>query len=488
MAAMGIGNALAVLIAVALCVIMWMISNPKGSKAASDSTNETSENALKEETAAAVSSDAHNDLTDDVGTEEAPAEQEQPAPAEDAEQVNAQPEAAEETEAGEETVIAETAAEKPAEPEEQTQTDVAVVAVQCAEEDDEEDEEETEDEAEEAEDFAAMEAEDETEILSPEDEAAVAAAAGIALAEVMPEQPVSPFNFIYRYNFSFRAKLIQSPPDQQRRYGELMDVIRSFPKLKTNKSWKQERVYVGRKTVAMMFFRGRKLCIAFALDPEEWAGTKYRGIDLREVKRFAKTPMALKLRSERKVKYAKHLLCETAKRNGLTQGALTAEQFSLPYRTTEELIAAGLVKLVNAQPAEIAAAETEPEPVVRESVSAAEAKVLMADDAAKHILEDMTAEAVAEGETQSVPRVSSTRVRGSLRAAVNIDTLSANYHAGETVTLKTLKEKKLIPQKAEYVKVLARGTLDKPLVVEVNDFSVDAVKMIVLVGGKAILV
>lgn len=68
---------------------------------------------------------------------------------------------------------------------------------------------------------------------------------------------------------------------------------------------------------------------------------------------------------------------------------------------------------------------------------------------------------------------------------MNIDTLSAHYEANETVTLESLKENKLIPLKAEYVKILARGILNKPLTVEANDFSIDAVKMIVLVGGKA---
>lgn len=75
----------------------------------------------------------------------------------------------------------------------------------------------------------------------------------------------------------------------------------------------------------------------------------------------------------------------------------------------------------------------------------------------------------------------------SHKAIVNIDTISLYFNANETVTLETMKQR--IPgfkSNITYVKVLARGTLDKPLIIEANDFSIEAVKMIVLTGGKVI--
>ena len=75
---------------------------------------------------------------------------------------------------------------------------------------------------------------------------------------------------------------------------------------------------------------------------------------------------------------------------------------------------------------------------------------------------------------------------GGKKAIVNLDSISANFAAGETVTAEKLKEKKLIPLNAGFVKVLARGFIDKPLTVEANDFSLAAVKMLVLTGGKAV--
>ena len=54
--------------------------------------------------------------------------------------------------------------------------------------------------------------------------------------------------------------------------------------------------------------------------------------------------------------------------------------------------------------------------------------------------------------------------------------------------LETLKERGLIPKSTQAIKILARGTLDKPLCVLAHDFSVAAVKMILLTGGEAILI
>ena len=47
-------------------------------------------------------------------------------------------------------------------------------------------------------------------------------------------------------------------------------------------------------------------------------------------------------------------------------------------------------------------------------------------------------------------------------------------------------EKGLIQSKCDSVKVLARGVLDKKLTVVADDFSDDAIKMIVATGGEVI--
>ena len=72
------------------------------------------------------------------------------------------------------------------------------------------------------------------------------------------------------------------------------------------------------------------------------------------------------------------------------------------------------------------------------------------------------------------------------KCIVNIDTLSDAFEHGQIVDIASLKTKKLVDKKAKFVKVLARGTLDKALVVKAGDFSKTALEMIVLTGGKPI--
>ncbi len=75
---------------------------------------------------------------------------------------------------------------------------------------------------------------------------------------------------------------------------------------------------------------------------------------------------------------------------------------------------------------------------------------------------------------------------GNRRGIINVDTLSRSFLAGDRVDINILKEHKLIPYDTSYIKVLARGVIDKPLNVYANDFSLSAIKMIVLSGGRAV--
>jgi ribosomal protein L18E len=77
---------------------------------------------------------------------------------------------------------------------------------------------------------------------------------------------------------------------------------------------------------------------------------------------------------------------------------------------------------------------------------------------------------------------------GTRREIINVDTLSDSFSAHDRVDVNILKDKSLIHPDTSYVKVLARGTIDKPLKVYANDFSLSAVKMIALTGGEGIRV
>ena len=108
----------------------------------------------------------------------------------------------------------------------------------------------------------------------------------------------------------------------------------------------------------------------------------------------------------------------------------------------------------------------------RQQVSVAEVKEIISDETASILIEKEFDEE---------------KIFGNKKGIINIDIISRNFKAGDIVTVNTLKDKKLIDKNICFVKVLARGVIDKPLVVKAQDFSLDAVKMIQLTGGKVVL-
>lgn len=70
---------------------------------------------------------------------------------------------------------------------------------------------------------------------------------------------------------------------------------------------------------------------------------------------------------------------------------------------------------------------------------------------------------------------------------INIGVLNSNFEANDVITLSVLKHKGLISKKVGRMKVLADGILEKPLTVKSESYSIQAIKMIELTGGKVII-
>ncbi len=70
---------------------------------------------------------------------------------------------------------------------------------------------------------------------------------------------------------------------------------------------------------------------------------------------------------------------------------------------------------------------------------------------------------------------------------INIGTLDENFEANDVITLDILKEKGLVNKKAQRIKILADGILTKPFTVKAESFSIQAVKMIELTGGRVVM-
>lgn len=277
--------------------------------------------------------------------------------------------------------------------------------------------------------------------------------------------------FTVRYRKSFLAKLILAKDSTKEYYAALATELSAYSGVRGRESWDYQSFNKGREQVAKLAVRGKTLCLYLALDPNALADTKYN-VEEAGAKKFAKVPTLFRVRSDRALKWAKELIAMAMEAVEATYDVptvtLTAADY--PTETLAALIARGLVKyLVTAEDGadvpELSADEVTT--LIRTQVSVTEAHDLM---------DDSTAEALTETE-----RITTS---GGRKFAVNIDTLAKHFTDGDTVTIETLIARGLVPKKETAVKILARGVLDKALYVHADDFSADAVKMILLTGGK----
>ena len=102
-------------------------------------------------------------------------------------------------------------------------------------------------------------------------------------------------------------------------------------------------------------------------------------------------------------------------------------------------------------------------------ISSAEAEKLISDEAA----EDLTA--VVYGKI------------GDRVAELPIDALNENFKPYSYINAKILRQKGLIPESATEVKITSYGKVDKPLMVQASAFGPGVIKMIILAGGRPII-
>ena len=297
----------------------------------------------------------------------------------------------------------------------------------------------------------------------------------------------SPGMFIrYRYNRSFEAKLIQSDDTVKRYYSELKNCLLSYKKVTPRISWRHESFRKGRPAAAKFVIRGKTLCLCLALDPENYEESKYIVDDMSRYARFAGTPLMYRIKNERRLRYAKELIAFLFE--GTEPSGHEDEDFAaIPYEDTQSLVERGLIKIVSYR--EVAIEEkTENEEEFEDDDDFAgedfddddddELDEINASDVGSYMADDRAKLRVQEGNEVS------DRTKSGI---VNVDTLGKFFNEGEKVTVAEIKRRvSYFPKNVTYIKVLARGKLDKPLIVVADDFSLEAVKMIVLTGGRAI--
>ena len=446
---------------------------------------------------------------------------------------------------------------------------------------------------------------------------------GLTGYSVVKKPSFAGINVKIRYVKSFSAKLCQSNDLLKERYSALKNELLSYKKAKARMSWHFETFRAGRPVIAKFAITGKTLSLYLALDPSEFADTKYHFKDVSGVKKYQAVPMRLKIKSNRSVRWAIELIYVMSEKLGLKRFDKDEVDFYPEYKSLEELIDLKLVKVIKTDdetsfesvrndlfdyvepsplpklrgsdaplavisevsldeaeeiefkadevaattaetaetPVEMAetTVEAEETPVEAEEEFKVDEVAVMTDEAETKEAEALeppieTAETPVEAEEapaeaedapaaensdeaietetddsvpnftdskeeikplterdfeivesvtvpkaekemtdekaesliETVTNVDNKYPKGNKKAIINVDTLSKCFASGDTVNVRTLIKKNLAPKNAGYVKVLGRGLLNKPLIVEANDFTVNAVKMILLTGGRVV--
>lgn len=312
-------------------------------------------------------------------------------------------------------------------------------------------------------------------------------------------------HILIKYRQSFRARMVQADDESKKIYSDMKNYLMSFDGVSASDSQNYESFAAARRPLAKINITGKTLVVYLALDPAKLEGSKYKYDNVGDRKRFEKTPVKIKVRSARSFKWAQELVDMTMAENGREKGALQNVDYIPAPESRESLIACGLIQ-VTAHEVE-SGAKVDEETIIRliESGAIVEvagiAPLTPSGEGLVAIPEEYAAEYIPHSDTVSVEEAAglmenevaehhlyhrmNSKHEGK-QVIINVDTLDASFAAGETVTLEKLKEMKLVEASAGRLKVLGRGILSKPLIVEADDFSIDALKMILITGGSPV--
>ena len=277
-----------------------------------------------------------------------------------------------------------------------------------------------------------------------------------------------------RLRRSFLARIALADEGVRALFATVRAQLLTFRGVRERVSWGGASYYCGRVLLARVVANTKSLAVSLAADPQEAARAGVHFRDLSDRRRFAAVPVRCKVTGERSLRAALSLVRAIAERQGL-QGGATVQPFTFPPADRAQLTARGLIR-------------TDARRASGERVSEGELRALLAAGAT---LETFSAAFALRRASRRTARLLAGEERpqaGSraARALVNLDTLSANYEAGERVDIGSLREKGLVDRRATACKVLARGGLDKPLTVEAEEVSLAAERMIAQTGGRAV--
>ena len=216
-----------------------------------------------------------------------------------------------------------------------------------------------------------------------------------AYAELLEREKRGEITLVYRYRKSFLAKTALAEDTVKGYYNELKNALLAYKGVKCRTSWGYEAFNKGRTKLARMDVKTKSLYLYLAIDPQSLVDTKYNFKDMSAKKKYAATPVLMKIRGERKFKHALELI-EKICGEELQLKRLEAEptDYRLPMMSQDEMVEAGYVKMmVGAIPVAPETEKSAEEPAEAVAVSA-ETETVEAVEPVEPVIE--TAEATEE--------------------------------------------------------------------------------------------
>ena len=186
-----------------------------------------------------------------------------------------------------------------------------------------------------------------------------------AYAELLEREKRGEVTLVYRYRKSFLAKMALAEDTVKGYYNELKNALLAYKGVKCRTSWGYEAFNKGRTKLARMDVKTKSLYLYLAIDPQSLVDTKYNFKDMSAKKKYAATPVLMKIRGERKFKHALELI-EKICGEELQLKRLENEptDYRLPLMSQDEMVEAGYVKMM------VGAIPVAPEPAEAVAVSA----------------------------------------------------------------------------------------------------------------------
>lgn len=168
-----------------------------------------------------------------------------------------------------------------------------------------------------------------------------------AYAELLEREKRGEVTLVYRYRKSFLAKMALAEDTVKGYYNELKNALLAYKGVKCRTSWGYETFNKGRTKLARMDVKTKSLYLYLAIDPQSLVDTKYNFKDMSAKKKYAATPVLMKIRGERKFKHALELI-EKICGEALQLKRLETEptDYRLPVMSQDEMVEAGYVKMM----------------------------------------------------------------------------------------------------------------------------------------------